>query len=63
VPVDDGPALAEAVGRILSNPEFGIRLAAAAAEHIARKLTRRKCFEAYRALYDETMASGTGTSC
>jgi len=54
VPADDPAALAGAVERILSNTEFGIRLGCAAAEHVARNLTRQQCFESYRALYAET---------
>jgi glycosyltransferase involved in cell wall biosynthesis len=54
VPVDDAAALASAVQRILKDPPFGIRLGRSAAEHVARNLTRRQCFDSYRALYLET---------
>ena len=57
VPVDDAAALAAGLERILGNMEFGIRLGRAAAEHVARNLTRQQCFDCYHGLYQETLSS------
>lgn len=63
VPVDDAAALAAGLERILGNMEFGIRLGRAAAEHVARNLTRQQCFESYHSLYRETLYSAGPGAC
>ena len=55
VPVDDPAALADAVGRLLSDHRLADRLAACAAEAAARNFRLEKCFGAYRSLYRLTL--------
>ncbi|MCH7813976.1 MAG: glycosyltransferase family 4 protein [Planctomycetes bacterium] len=55
VPVDDAAALAAAMLRLLDQRPFARRLGEAAADHVRRRHRRKDCFEAYRALYRQTL--------
>ncbi|MCP4248705.1 MAG: glycosyltransferase [bacterium] len=55
VPADDAAALAAAVLRLHDRRPFARCLGEAAADHVRRRHRREACFEAYRALYRQTL--------
>lgn len=62
VPRGDAPALAAAVGRLLSEPDRARRLGRAARETAARELDLRRTVAEIAAIYDEVIAERAGRS-
>lgn len=56
VPVDDAPALAAALRRVLGDPSLAAQLAAAGHERYRAEFTRERTVAAYRKFYQETFA-------